>query len=343
MKEFRARGLVLAMGAACALLLAGCLDQEETITVSKNGHVAIEVKLSGKPDQFNDPILIPAGPDWQIRERKIDSSGDSPELTIVAVANTPYGRPLPETFVAKSSPDYDLALHFPGELTMTTEGNRTVYTFHRTYAARRFAAFDLSESPDEWDQDLETRVVDSGLLNLSEQDRSKYLQQLTDGYTYQYWRFFREALGGLVRSNVIADSMLTRLANEAAQYLDKTITPSLFLDVMQREEPQIAAAIDSLGRVIDRQFSTLVSGGRPGNSSVLAQFDKAYTRMQREYGVTEKLGGFTYHITLVMPGTVISTNGVTVPEEPGKVTWSFKGKKLHDADLPLVAVSIVER
>jgi hypothetical protein len=343
MKEFRTRGLLFAVGAVCSLLLAGCLDQEETITVAKDGSVAIEVKLSGKPDQLSDPILIPAGPDWQIRERKIDSSGDSPELTIVAVANTPYGRPLPEAFVSRSSPEYDLCLRFPGEVTMKSEGNRTYYTFRRTYAARRFSAFDLSEVPEAWDHNLETRVLDSGLLKVSQKDRDQYLRQLTENYNYQCWRYFREAIAALVGSHTIADTVFVRLGKDAADYLDNTATPDLFLNVMQREEPQIQAAIDSLGLIIDRQFRTLVTGAVHGNSTALAQFDTAYAKVRREYEVTEKHNGMNYRITLVMPGTVISTNGVLEPEEPGKVTWSFGGKKFRDADVSLTATSVVER
>ncbi|HVP07374.1 MAG TPA: hypothetical protein VMS71_05990, partial [Candidatus Acidoferrum sp.] len=135
MTELRTKSALIMIGAAFALLLAGCLEQDETITVAKDGSVAMEVKLSGKPDQLNDPVLIPSGPEWEIRERKTDSSGDSPNLTILAVARTPYGRPLPEAFVSKSSPDYNVCLRFPGELTMESKGNRTFYTFRRTYEA----------------------------------------------------------------------------------------------------------------------------------------------------------------------------------------------------------------
>ncbi len=341
MMEFRAKNSLIVIGAVCLLLLAGCLEQDETITVAKDGSVAMEVKLSGKPDQLSDPVLIPSGLEWDIRERKIDSSGDSPNLTILAVANTPYGRPLPETFVAKGSPDYKVCLRFPSELTMESKGNRTFYTFRRTYEARRFSAFDFSEVPEAWDHELEKRVTDSGIMKVPEADRIKYLQQLKQGYCYQYWRFFREALADMVRSDALTDTVMVRLANEASTYLEKEIKPELFLTIMQLEEKEVQTAIDSLALVIDRQFKTIVSGAVHDNGTKAEQFERAYSRVQREYEVTEKFNGTGYHVALAMPGTIISTNGVIDAGEPGKVSWSFNGKKLRDADVPLYAVSVV--
>lgn len=341
MTESRVRMAWVVIGLLVSLLCAGCLDQEENITVAENGNVTIEVTLSGKPDQLSDPILIPSGPEWEIRERSVDSSDKSPELTIRATANTPYGSPLPASFVAESSPDYTLSLHFPGEVTMESKGDRTYYTFRRRYEARRFATFDFSEIPELWDHDLESRVLDSGLLKASEEDRVSYLRQLSANYNYCYWRFFREALADLVRSSAMADTTFLRLATEASQYLEGTITPDLMLSVMQREEEEIGVFIDSLGREIDRHFKTVVAAAARPNSTAAVQFERAYTRVHREYDVNEVLGVFNYSINLVMPGTILSTNGIIESGEPSKVSWSIKGKSLHDADVPLYAVSVV--
>jgi hypothetical protein len=341
MTEFHTKNVLVVIGAVFTLLCAGCLDQEENITVAQNGNVTMEVKLSGEPKQLSDPVLIPSSPEWDIRERKIDSSGNSTSLTILAVANTPYGRSLPESFVAKGSPDYKVCLRFPSELMMESKGNRTFYTFRRTYEARRFSAFDLSEVPEAWDHELEKRVVDSGIMKVPEADRAKYLQQLRQGYNYQYWRFFREALADMVRSDAISDTVMDRLANEASTYLEKEINPELFLTIMQLEEKEVQTAIDSLALVIDRQFKTIVSGAVHNNGTKAEQFERAYSQVQREYEVTEKFNGTGYHVALAMPGTIISTNGVIDSREPGKVSWSFNGKKLRDADVPLYAVSVV--
>lgn len=341
MTESRAKKALVVIGTILSLFCTGCLDQEESITVAQNGSVTMEVKLSGDPKRLSDPILIPSSPEWVIRERSIDSSGKSPVLTIRATANTSYGSPLPESFVSKSSPEYPLCLHFPGEVTIESKGDRTYYTFRRRYEARRFAAFDFSEVPKLWDHDLETRVLDSGILKISEKDRVRYLQQLSANYNYCYWRFFREALADLVQSSAIADTTLQRLAAEASQYLEKTITPDLMLSIMQREEEVIDASIDSLKLVIDQHFKTVVAAAARPGSTTAEQFERAYARVQREYEVNEKLSGFNYSINLVMPGTIISTNGIIESGEPSKVFWSIKGKKFHDADVPLYGVSVV--
>jgi hypothetical protein len=332
---------LLISGLTSCLLCAGCLEQDETITVAPNGDVTIEVSLSGGPDQLKDSILLPSGPTWHITDRQLDSAGQSPTLTIKATASAPYGSPLPESFLPKNAKEYDLSLHFPATLTIKKEGNRTFYTFQRTYEARRFLAYDYSEIPRLWDHDLETKVLDSGLLKVSPEEREDYLRQLSQGYEYCYWSYNRGALGELVRSNTLTDKDMLRLTHEAEDYLDSTLTPDFILGVMQRSEAEIQTALDSIGREIDRHFLNAVAAVATGNTRITGQFKQAYARQQRDYEITQKLDGFEYTVNLIMPGTVISTNGLPDSDHPGKVMWSFKGNKLNDADLPLYAVSVV--
>jgi hypothetical protein len=343
MSRSRMSKTFLLVGLTSCLLSVGCLEQDETITVAPNGDVTIEVSLSGAPDQLKDSILLPSGPAWHITERKLDTSGKSPTLTITATASVPYGSPLPESFLPEKAKEYDLSLHFPGTLSVEKQGNRTFYTFKRTYEARRFLAYDYSEVPRLWDRDLESHVLDSGLFKVSPDERKKYLEQLSQGYEYSYWSYNRGALGELVRSNILTDTVLLSLTHEAEGYLDSTLTPDFFLNVMKRSEAVIQTALDSVGREIDRHFLNAVSAVSKGNTQITDRFKRVYTRQQRDYEITQKLDGFEYTVNLIMPGTVISTNGMPDSENPGKVMWSFKGNKMNDADLPLYAVSVATK
>jgi hypothetical protein len=343
MKAFWLKAPLALTATAISIIFCGCLEHEENITVAPTGNTTIEVKLSGTPQSLRDSVLLPSGPEWRIVDRQLDSADHEPTLTIEAVATVPSGSPLPASFVPPTSPDYDLSLHFPGQVTMRTEGTRIYYTFRRNYEARRFGMYDFSEIPSLWDHDLEARVLDTGLLNASPKDRQQYLEQLSAGYGYRYWRFFCEGVAALVRSRAITDTSMPLLEAEAEQYLEATLTPQFVFGVMQRDEAQIQATIDSLGQVIDDHFRQMMSREAQVNSAALASYDRAYVRAQRDYDVTQKLDGFQYTINLVMPGVIIGTNGVLDAKAPNKVLWCFKGSKLNDADVPLYAVSVVTR
>ncbi len=217
MKATRTKLPLILSAAILLLIFSGCLEQQETISVAPNGTTTIDIEISGSPDQLSDPVLLPAEPDWKIIERELDTTNDKPSLSIHAIATVRPGSPFPPSFVTTKSPDFDLSLQFPGQLTMRTEGNKTYYTFQRKYEARRFAAFDFSEIPSLWDHDLETRVLDSGLLNVSEQDRQKYLEQLSADYGYRYWRFYHEALAGLLESGALSDTTMHRTCRQCGR------------------------------------------------------------------------------------------------------------------------------
>ena len=343
MKRPRLKAPLILSAAALILLCSGCLEQQETITVDRHGATKIDIEISGDPDQLSDPVLLPSGPDWKILERELDTTNNKPNLGVHAVAEVAPGSQFPPSFVPSGSPDYDLSLQFPGQVTVRTDGNRTYYTFSRNYKARRFAAFDFSEIPSLWDHDLESKVLDTGLQNVSKQDRQKYLEQLSSDYGYRYWRYYREALSSLLQSGALNDTTMQRLSDSAANYVEETITPDLVYSIMQRDEPQIQAALDSFAQLLDVHFLGTVSPVIGTRTKAIEQYKQAYARAHREYKITQELDGFEYNIDLIMPGTIVSTNGVLDSDKPGKVSWSFKGTKFHDADLPLYAVSVVNR
>ncbi len=110
---------------------------------------------------------------------------------------------------------------------------------------------------------------------------------------------------------------------------------------MKRDEPHIQTALDSFTTAIDDHFLGTISTVLQSKPGAIDEYKTTYHKAQRGYKITQELDGFQYDIDLTMPGTIISSNGVLDSKDPGKVSWSFKGTKFHDADLPLYAVSVV--
>lgn len=344
MNGFIRKAHVLGTTVLLALLCAACLEHEEVITVAPDGSTEIVAQITGDYDQYTaDDLLLPQQPQWTVLEQRIDSTGDKRKLTYRASLFVPSGSPLPESFAKRENPYYDLSLRFPTQVKVWTEGNRTYYEFRRTYQARRFSALDVTEIPILWDQELEERVLDSGLLNINQQDRRQYLDQLVSAFSLRLWRLHRDALGDLVRAGSVSDTTFLRLTEEVAGYLEETITPELALDLIQLEEIQVERALDSIETTVSRRFQQAVHTAVGGKTLLLRQYEESIKRTKMDYALTQKLDSREMSIELNLPGTIISSNGIVVPEEPGRANWWFRGDKLHDADLPLYALSVVTR
>ncbi|HOD65962.1 MAG TPA: hypothetical protein PKM94_04650, partial [candidate division Zixibacteria bacterium] len=293
---------------------------------------------------LQSPLALPSAPAWTIIEQRVDSTQAQPELHLKASRTVPYGAPLPESYVTAETPSPELDLHFPTAVTVRTEGNRTYYEFRRTYQARRFGEYDITESPWLWDADLETKAIDSGLVNLSPDERRKYLEQLAAAFSLKHWRMNRNALAELVRSGSLEAATMDLIAARAAEHFERTLTTEFLFRTMQQSDETVTLTLDSLEAAFAETFRARLAEavGTPA-AAVLEQFEAALERVHRDQRITEVLSSDEFSIRLNLPGTIIESNGLLSPEEPGTVRWSFEGKKLHDADLPLYALSVVAR
>ncbi len=344
MKRSIAHVLTGALLGAVVLVAVGCLERTEKITVAADGSAHIEVQIKGDAQALDGPQAFPAAPEWTIVEDRIDTTDNKLQMILRAERDVPYGLALPESFARRGSANYDLDLLFPTSITVRTEGNRTYYEFRRSYTARRFAAFDLTGIPMLWDKELEERVLDTGLVNASENDRRQYLGQLTQALAYRFWRMNREALAHLVQKRVLEPALMDSVATRAAAQFDETITPDFLYGVMQGHDETIALTLDSLEQAASGYFESALRtvAGRSGDA-LSDQFAEALELIKKEYRIAEMISGQEFAVELQLPGTILTSNGVVEVDEQGKVNWFFKGEDLHDADFPIYALSVVTR
>lgn len=333
--------VLLLIVTAAALACVSCLERSENITIAGDGTATIRVSFSGDLASFEAPTAIPAPPEWRIVKQRIDSTGtDNPRMDLTAEMTVPYGHPLPSTFAAPGAADRDLNLQFPTTIRTWTEGSRTYYEFTRTYKARRFRSYEVTETDPIWDEDLEKRVLENGIFSVSEQDRTKYIDNFGFALAYHRWRMHRDAAAVLFESGTITDSTLHRLGMTTADWLDSTLTSDLLLGILGQPDDRMGPVLDSLIAAVDSHFVQSVKDMVPPEG--VPAYREARARIQKAYDITEALGRHDFSINVVMPGTILETNGLIGPEDPGEVTWWFSGNKLHDADLPLYVRSVVQ-
>lgn len=328
------------LAAVAVLLCVSCMERTEEITVAEDGVTTIVATFHGKVGDFRPPLAVATAPQWTILEHTVDTISDGDiDITLKAQQIIPYGQPLPETFAA--SPN-DVNLRFPTRVKTWTDGNRTFYEFSRNYVTRDYTCYNLSETK-LWDQDLEDRVLVKGIFNVSENDRREYLDSFVGAFGYLHWRQVSEALGQLVHRGELSAAAKAELDQWVWHYIESTVTPMRALGIMGKQEDSISIALDNLTNElltnIDRTFVAIVGA----EDTVLHErYHDAYRQVAAEYAVSDALSTQDITVTVILPGTIVSTNGLYTIDEPNTIKWYFEGADLHDCDRPLYALSVVE-
>jgi hypothetical protein len=317
--------------AGLCLLLAGCLDFQEEITVQPDGQVDLQVTVRGLDPAADPLVALPRDPDWQTSRPK---DPDDPSRVILSARRTvSAGQPLPASFAQPADPLADQHLLFPTTVRTWAQDGITFFEFNRRYPARRMARF-LGQV--EFDSELERRILDQGIFAVSEEDRQRYLGLLTEQARQQYGSFLEEALGQLVLQGRLQLEDRSRILQEGRGRLHSILSPETVLEVLGQDEREMAVALEKVVGNIEEAFVQIAKEVKPGSGTGLQAQLHAVTG---EYDLSVRLGNHQFAVTVNLPGTIISTNGQTDPEKPGTVVWEFAGEDLHDRGLELRAIS----
>ncbi len=331
----------------CTVLIltaVSCLERNEVITIDENGNTKISAQFKGEREDFDPPIAMPSENVWNVFDNSLTNPPKNidDEFIYGAEMEIPYGSPIPSTFATENSPIKDINLHFPTEVNVWKEGNRTFYEFKRTYQARDFLTFNLSET-ELWDQELEEKVWESGIFNVTEEERELYLEQYGIGYGYLNWQLFSKTLGELVRQGDISVVIKDTLDKIMYSYLEDAVRPVRLLGIMGQPDDSIEIAHAAFEEEIhDFMLTKLIDVIGKDKTRIHKRGIRIFEKLQQEYAVTQSLDDNTFAITLNMPGYIIDTNGMIDFDDAGKVEWEFSGKHLHDVNKPLYALSVVE-
>jgi hypothetical protein len=328
------------------LVCVSCIERSEEITVDEDGNATIIAKFDGNAEDLRR-LALPSEPEWTILSNVMDSNDiDNVNMKLEAELVVPYGMPLPETFAKPDAAIRETALQFPSELRRWTENGRTFYEFKRTYIARAYGSYDITSylsAVGAWDQELEKRVLEEGIFEVSEEDRANYLDQFAVAYGYLHWRFMWETTAEMYRRGRISADTKEKVETWALDYLEATVTPVRILGILGKDDDSIDVALDRLGYELHNEF-IVHFGATVGEhqTDIQQEFIDLFRLNTRTFDATEALGAHQFAISLELPGTIVSANGMIDPDKPSMVEWYFKGGDLHDKNIPLHAISVVE-
>jgi len=332
-------------------LLAGCLENEETVTVRPDGSVHVRVRARGDAKDLADGHPVPTGAPWTVLPGATGLDQDQEER--IAEATFASVRDWPRFHAPASEPYQSAHLERSADLKIERKGARTVYTFERTYHARPWAGFEpwhrVGESiPKEIDQKFkrkETPTPEEWVVVARAIEQA--LRESGEAYA-------RDALLGVY---TMGDA---ELPASAARAIERRVADALGalapVERMQRllDELNAAERAPAPGggpgpferfeqetlRALRGTFAAALAETelRPKvQNAVLARLEGRLAAVDH----TSDLGDETFKIRLTLPGVVVGGNyGGRTAED--RVTWEVKGDALRDRDVVLRAVSVVE-
>ena len=185
--------------------------------------------------------------------------------------------------------------------------------------------------------------MEKGIFEVSEEDRAKYLDQFSAAFGYVHWRLLWETLGALIRKGDITVSTAGDIETWALSYIEGVVTPVRMLGIAGMDDDSIGEELDRLKEELHHQFARHFSSVvGPDRIKAQQSYTELFGRVTLDCDVTEALDRHDFAVALNLPGRVIETNGLIDPDKPAKAEWYFEGEELHDKDIRLYALSVVE-
>lgn len=342
----------LAMAVVLVSGVLGCVRRKETISIAKDGRVAIEVQHEGSTQEIKRTEMdVWRSSGWKVEfdetvKRDAETGEDKvEEHKLTAAMSFEPGAELPDHWPTEDDADTDLQLHFPTTVTVEQRGGDTYYRFHRFYSPRRWAYIEY------WKH----RLLEN---DEAKQVREKPFEELTDEEKLQLARAFLMVEGHKQAELVTAalDECEPEMAVE-----DRTLVQQSLLDVYRKAAEHFA---DPMKQCIDleeeqrndcfeQHVQRLLSEGGDAVGSVLRKalglspaqllaYEQSQRRASDYYRISNTIGGHRFDIEVKLPGTVVAHNADKIETQADGTTvarWDFDGTAFRDRTHELIVVS----
>jgi len=322
-----------------ALLLAGCLERVETITVEADGTVVIEaVFKTDELDELYEGDAMPSDAGgWLVQD--IEEIDDDGEHHYRLLADSVFGpnTELPENYAVAGDPDTKLYLQFPTSVVIEYRLDGVYYHFHRTYPGRAWARIEalrelLIDEPTK-------KFKDKDESQITREDRILMVRSYTDFEVAKLLTFARHAYLATT-PDLPQDAWLDVIT--VFRRLQGELDLAAIAELMEIEDA------DEREEAIDREvkswqeksYTTLQTALRDAcgyGGTTMKTFLRHYAAQLKDYRITAGLGDDSFEITVVMPGEIVGSNADTTLLD--RATWKFSGRRFRDRDVELMVSS----
>ena len=333
--------LLTIAAAAVLLLIPGCLERKETITVDPEGGVRMDLHYSDDVTDFTDGDALPeASTGWEVNDKDTVKDDGSVERDRYALQSFAPGMPLPDSFADPDSPDYAVSLRFPTTVTIESTPEGTFYHFKRVYEPREEARYNvLRMKHKEMFDELDT-LSSKEPEEMTETDRARIVEILRVIEAFKRVEFV--ATGAAAMEDVWPQHYGLLLRQALLDYFEHADVAPL-LDLMtEPDTPQRDADIDAFSKKLladsrDVLQAKLDELGVPAYQA--DQFFAATDEEETRRKVTEDIGDDSFEISVTLPGKIVAYNGDS--SEDNVARWEFPGKALYDCEQVLMATSFL--
>jgi hypothetical protein len=334
--------------------LAACLEVEESVAVRPDGSVHVQVAAKGDRADLENGFPLPTWGAWRGADEATTnwlcgapSAGDSLELAMDADFRSVDD--LPEFFAPPGEPYRSAGLERRTHLEVTCKGGRTVYVFTRTLGARRFADWSPSARI-EAALDDELRAALEDHRDLTDEQWARAAALVRTAYEEASRAVARSALADVyTRGDAVLDvesfeGALDRVVAAVGREISEPRLRALYFferhTDRKREEMPPEFDLDRVARETVRRelpdaltTAGLAEGVR---NAVLESLEWNFAALHQ----TTDLGDEKLSLRLELPGRIVDGNFDALVD--GRAVWKLEGGALHDRDVVLRAVSVVE-
>ncbi len=367
--------------ALIAVWAAACTENEETIVVRADGSASVRLDVRATDGDLADGYAVPLDGPWMPRnpathawlsligpdtgsaaaraayallpdDAPIFATGKEKRGVELAVeAEFASVAALPSTYAPRADPYRDAFLQRSTALTARSEGGRRVYVFERRWAPRSWARYDIGSNLG-LSADLDRRLRENDHLTFDE--RAQVTEAAVNAVRRSMLAFGEDAIGAIYLRGPAdlsvegRDRVLAALA-EAGR---RTVTGERVRAILDAVLPPAGTAagqdVDALVTGFERATRDALRDAlaRGLEAEGLGAAGVAFARTELErlftaYDHTNDLNDETFKLRVRMPGRIVHATGAD-GFEGDTVHLEFKGEDLHDREVVLRAVSVLE-
>lgn len=328
----------------CALLLAGCLEREEAVTVTPDGALEVVHTIRGDAgDLDGGAARYPTAGPWEARREVRPRDDGKEEHVLVARARFASAAEVPTHFGAPGEPE-GAPLQMTTRLAVVAEPGATRYVFARTYGARAWGDYRVLHAR-AFDQQVRALLAPErgGFDALSGAEQDRVFQAVIEWERGKARRWTEQALRAAAPDR--AEAPLARLAAQDAvgaffaRELPVERARALF-DLARADPARLEGELRGLQARHDHEVSEALRRALALGPEQATRLREALEAERRTFEVTEDLGDERFVVRLRLPGRVERHDADAV--EDGALVWRFTGEELRDREVTLLATSVLE-
>lgn len=320
--------------AILSLVITGCLEKKEKLSVSETGEIQVNWKISGDKKDAHEGLQLPQGSSWTTREwQEVQENGKE---KFFHQAQAQFVN-MDAYLKAMSLGEEDLQVQGYLKIERTNKGS--FYHFERLYLARDLGKFQAIKK-EEIDPKLGKQVSQKGIYSLSPKNQQKYIQGLINFEIRKRILLVCDALGKTYyNQGGFPLSLIDKIKKELKEEYKKSFDYALVQEILSSPKQKLPRKIKKIEEKLTKKQKSVLENIFQEYPQV--DYQKNLQKTLHGYKLSEDLTDESFELTLTLPGKIITTNGVKVNQNT--VTWKFHGKELIGKHIPCQALSVTEK